>query len=141
MPRSCVKERGVERSRDGFDQAESDLRQARSDLDPGYYEWACFSAQQAAEKAVKAVSQAMGAEAWGHAVADLLTELGQRHAVPDALVDSGLELDKAYIPTRYPNAHPSGAPTTRNTKGEATRLIGYADEIIRFCADLLSRLR
>jgi HEPN domain-containing protein len=131
----------VERSRDWFDQAEGDLRHARSDVDGGYYEWACFSAQQAAGKAVKAVFQAMGAEAWGHAVADLLTELSQRHAVPDSLVESGLELDKAYIPTRYPNAHPSGSPRTRYTKGEATRLIGHADEIIRFCADLLSRLR
>ncbi len=131
----------MERSRDWFDQAEADLRHARSDLDGGYYEWACFSAQQAAEKAVKAVFQAMGAEAWGHAVADLLTELGQRHTVPDSLVESGLELDKAYIPTRCPNAHPSGSPRTRYTKGEATRLIGHADEIIRFCADLLSRLR
>lgn len=124
-----------------MEQAESDLRHARSDLDAGYYEWACFSAQQAAEKAVKAVFQAMGAEAWGHAVADLLVELGRRHPVPDALIEGGLELDKAYIAARYPNAHPSGAPRTRYTKGEALRLIGYADEIIRFCADLLSRLR
>ncbi len=131
----------MERSRDWFDQAESDLRHARSDMDGGYYEWACFSAQQSAEKAVKAVFQAMGAEAWGHAVADLLTELNRRHAVPDALIEAGLELDKAYIPTRYPNAHPAGSPRTRYTKGEGVRLIGYADEILRFCADLLSRLR
>ena len=53
----------MERSRDWFDQAEGDLRHARSDVDGGYYEWACFSAQQAAEKAVKAVFQVMGAEA------------------------------------------------------------------------------
>jgi HEPN domain-containing protein len=131
----------VERSRDWMDQAEGDLRHARSDLDAGFYEWACFSAQHAAEKAGKAVFQAMGAEAWGHAVADLLLELGRRHPVPEVLVETGLELDKAYIPARYPNAHPSGAPRTRYTKGEATRLIGHADEILKFCADLLSRLR
>jgi HEPN domain-containing protein len=131
----------MERSRDWMDQAEGDLQHARSDLDGGYYEWACFSAQQAAEKAAKAVFQAMGAEAWGHAVADLLIELGRRHQVPEALIEGALELDKAYIPARYPNAHPSGSPRTRYTKGEASRLIGYADEIIRFCAGLLSRLR
>ena len=129
------------RAEDWLRQALRDLDHARAALERQTFEWAAFAAQQAAEKAVKAVFQAMGAEAWGHAVADLLTELGQRHAVPDALVEGGLELDKAYIPTRYPNAHPSGAPTTRYTKGEATRLIGYADEIIRLCADLLSRLR
>ncbi len=131
----------MERSRDWMDQAESDLQHARSDLDGRYYEWACFSAQQAAEKAAKAVFQVMGAEAWGHAAADLLIELGRRHQVPEALIEGALELDKAYIPARYPNAHPSGSPRTRYTKGEAIRLIGYADEIIRFCADLLSRLR
>lgn len=83
----------------------------------------------------------MGAEAWGHAVADLLMELSPRHPVPEALIEGGLELDKAYIPTRYPNAHPAGSPRTRYTKGEAVRLIGYADEILRFCADLLPHLR
>jgi HEPN domain-containing protein len=124
-----------------MDQAEGDLQHAKSDLDGGYYEWACFSAQQAAEKAVKAVFQAMGAEAWGHAVADLLTELAQRHPVSEALIEAALELDKAYIPARYPNAHPSGSPRSRYTRGEATRLIGHAGEIIRFCADLLSRSR
>lgn len=131
----------MERSRDWMDQAEGDLQHAKSDLDGGYYEWACFSAQQAAEKAVKAVFQAMGAEAWGHSVADLLRELGRRHVVSEALLEGGLELDKAYIPARYPNAHPSGSPRTRYTKTEATRLIGHADEIIKYCADLLPRLR
>lgn len=131
----------MERSRDWMDQAEGDLQHAKSDLATGYYEWACFSAQQAAEKAVKAVFQAMGAEAWGHAVADLLGELGGRHPVPETLIEGALELDKAYIPARYPDAHPSGSPRTRYTKTEATRLIGYAEEIIGFCADLLPRLR
>ena len=131
----------MERSADWMDQARGDLEHARADLNGGFHEWACFSAQQAAEKAVKAVFQAMGAEAWGHAVADLLTELRQRHPVSETLVDAALELDKAYIPTRYPNAHPSGAPRTRYTRTEATRLIGHADQVLQFCADLLARLR
>ena len=128
----------MERSRDWMDQAESDLRHARSDVAGGYFDWACFSAQQAAEKAVKAVFQRMGAEAWGHSVADLLTELAARRTVPERLHEAGLELDKAYIPTRYPNAHPSGAPRTRYTRAEAERLISYADEILKFCSGLLS---
>lgn len=41
-------------------QAEGDLDHARSDMEHGYHNWACFSAQQAAEKAVKAVFQKMG---------------------------------------------------------------------------------
>ena len=124
-----------------MDQARGDLEHAKSDASLGFHEWACFSAQQAAEKAAKAVLQALGAEAWGHSVADLLAGLRARHQVPDALIDTALELDKAYIPTRYPNAHPSGSPRTRYTKTEALRLIEHAEQVIEFCADLLARLR
>jgi len=71
----------MERSRDWMEQAKSDLDHARSDMEHGFYEWACFSAQQSAEKAVKAVFQKMGAEAWGHSVADLLEELSKTHSL------------------------------------------------------------
>ncbi len=98
----------MERSKDWIDEAEGDLKHAKSDAERGYYNWACFSAQQAAEKAVKAVFQKLGAEAWGHSVADLLTELAKRHNVTEEFINAALELDKAYIPARYPNAHPSG---------------------------------
>lgn len=130
----------MERSRDWMDQAEGDLKHAQSDLAGGFYDWACFSSQQAAEKAVKAVFQKMGAEAWGHSVADLLQELSKKHPVPEELIAAALELDKAYISARYPNAHPSGSPRRRYTEREARRLIGYAERIIEFCANLLSQI-
>lgn len=56
----------MERSKDWLDQAAGDLEHSKSDASLKYYNWACFSAQQSAEKAVKAVLQKMGAEAWGH---------------------------------------------------------------------------
>lgn len=130
----------VERSRDWLDQAEGDLEHARSDLRSGFYEWACFSAQQSAEKAVKAVFQKLGAEAWGHSVYDLLTALREKLNVEESLLEYALELDKAYIPTRYPNAHPSLSLRRRYTKNEAERLIGYAEVILNFCKDLLSKI-
>ena len=130
----------MERSKDWMDEAEGDLEHAKSDMERGFYNWACFSAQQSAEKAAKAVFQKMGAEAWGHSVADLLKELSKKHQVSEELMDAAYELDKAYIPTRYPNAHPTGAPRSRYTKGEARRLIEDAEDIIRFCSDLLSRI-
>jgi len=130
----------MERSKDWIDEAEGDLAHARSDAENGFYNWACFSAQQSAEKAVKAIFQKMGAEAWGRSVADLLSELAKIHRVPDELLDVALELDKAYIPTRYPNAHPSGSPRRRYTKGESRRFIEYAERIFQFCSDLLSSI-
>jgi len=128
----------VERSADWLDQARGDLEHARSDVAGGFFDWACFSAQQAAEKAVKAVLQRRGAEAWGHSVADLLDALGAYVAVSDELREMGLELDKAYIPTRYPNAHPAGSPRRRYTRTEAERLTGYAEQILGFCQSLLA---
>jgi HEPN domain-containing protein len=130
----------MERSRDWMDQAVGDLEHARSDMDRGFYNWACFSSQQAAEKGVKAVFQKMEAEAWGRSVSDLLLELSKRHPVAEELVEGGLELDKAYIPTRYPNAHPSGSPKDRYTREEPRRLILHCENIIRFCQDILSRI-
>ena len=134
----------MERSQDWIDEAEGDLEHAANDIESGFYNWACFSAQQSAEKAVKAVFQKMGAEAWGHSVSDLLKELSKSHQVETrhavSLLDEALELDKAYIAARYPNAHPSGSPRNRYTKREAERLISYAERIFEFCSGLLSSL-
>ena len=130
----------MERSQDWPDEAQGDLEHARNDVRGGFYNWACFSAQQAAEKAIKAVFQRMGAEPWGHSVADLMKALAEKHDILEGLWDRALELDKAYIPTRYPNAHPSGSPRSRYTKQEATRLVGHAEAIVEFCSDLLSKI-
>lgn len=130
----------MERSGDWMDQAQGDLEHARHDLAAGFHDWACFSAHQAAEKAVKAVFQKLGSEAWGHSIADLLEELGQTRKVTEDLQDMGLELDKAYIPTRYPNAHPAGSPRRRYTRSEAEGMVGHAEEIVRFCESLLASL-
>ena len=130
----------MERSKDWLDEAQGDLEHARCDLQGGFYNWACFSSQQAAEKAIKAVLQRMGAEAWGHSVADLLREVAKKHDVSAELLDEALELDKAYIPTRYPNAHPSGSPRTRYTREEGRRHITYAERIVSLCSNILSKI-
>ena len=44
-----------DRSKDWLAQAEKDLEQAKSSQAGGRHEWACFAAQQSAEKAVKAL--------------------------------------------------------------------------------------
>jgi HEPN domain-containing protein len=130
----------MERSADWMDQAQGDLEHARNDVKGGFYDWACFSSQQAAEKAIKAALQAKGQEAWGHSAADLLRALSKSETMPAELIDAALELDKAYIPSRYPNAHPSGSPRFRYTKAEAERMIHNAEKIIEYCKGLLSSL-
>ena len=43
-----------------FKQAEKDLKASKNSLKLGDYEWACFQAQQAAEKALKSILYARG---------------------------------------------------------------------------------
>jgi len=64
-----------ERSLDWLRQAEKDLEKAKLDLEGGFYEWACFTSQQAAEKVIKAVFQRLHGEAWGHGTKALLENL------------------------------------------------------------------
>lgn len=118
------------RSRDWFEQAKRDLAQARSSASEGRHEWACFAAQQAAEKAVKALHLNLAQEAWGHVVARLLKELPM--AVPQDLIEKGKVLDAFYIPTRYANGHPEGAPFEHYGPLQSTDGIKYAGEIIEF---------
>ena len=49
------------RHQDWLRQADADLRHARQARDHGAHEWACFAAQQAAEKSIKAVILSRGA--------------------------------------------------------------------------------
>lgn len=128
----------MERSLDWLDQAMGDLDHARHVAEAGFFDWACFSAQQAAEEAVKAALQRHGADVWGHSVLDLLDALGEREQIPTALREGALDLDKAYIPTRYPDAHPSGSPRRRYTSSEANRLIPHTEAIVSFCKGVVS---
>jgi HEPN domain-containing protein len=125
---------------DWIRQGEADLAHARHALAGGHHEWACFSAQQGAEKAAKAVHGYLAQEAWGHSVTELLEALRERlPSVDDALLDRARALDKLYVPTRYPNGLPAGAPADYFTGDEARRAIADAEAILAFCRGVLSR--
>lgn len=121
------------RHEDWLWQAKRDLEQARSSMASGFHEWACFASQQAAEKALKALFQRVGADAWGHSLADLVAIVPAELAPPPSLELAARRLDKHYIPTRYPDSLPSGAPGQSYTEGEAQQAILDANEIIGFC--------
>jgi len=119
-----------QRSRDWIAQAARDFEQARASERDGRHEWACFAAQQAAEKAVKGLHLHLGQEAWGHVVARLLSELTV--TVPDELIEKGRVLDNFYVPSRYPNGHPEGAPFEHYGPIQSGEAIRYAREILEF---------
>lgn len=126
-----------ERSGDWFRQAQRDLESAKAQMEDGFFEWACFIAQQAAEKAVKSVYQKLGAEAWGHSLNDLLRGLKERIDISDELIDRARQLDRFYIPARYPNSWASGTPSEYITKEDAQNAISNSEKIIQFCSCIL----
>jgi HEPN domain-containing protein len=121
------------RSGDWFAQALRDLEQAADSAAAGRHEWACFAAQQAAEKAVKALHLRHGQEAWGHVVRRLLEELPASISVPAGLLDAARGLDLHYLPTRYPNGHDAGPPAEHYGQLQSDEAVRYARQIIEFC--------
>ena len=120
------------RADDWFRQACRDLEQARDSQSAERHEWACFAAQQAAEKALKSLHLFRGQEAWGHVVARLLAELPDDIARAPDLVDKAHVLDSFYIPARYANSHPEGAPFEHYGGLQSSEAIRYAGEILEF---------
>ncbi len=121
-----------DRSLDWFRQAKRDLDHARESAVNGKHEWACFAAQQAAEKAVKALHLSLGQEALGHMVSKLIQELPKEIELPDELLDKARTLDNSYITARYPNGHPEGSPFEYFGRKQSEEAIAYASEIVEF---------
>lgn len=128
-----------ERARDWLAQAQRDLDHARHAASGGFHEWACFSAHQSAEKALKGVYQRLGQEAWGHSVKYLLEALVGQVPLADTLLDCARRLDRFYIPTRYPNSFDRGKPADYYSAPDSEEALVCAEAILRFCADLLAR--
>jgi HEPN domain-containing protein len=118
-------------------QAERDLAHARKDLTDAFHEWATYSAQQAAEEAVKAVLLAAGVPA---------PQIHGLNALLDAMVGRGLAiaeekrtlqkslsiLDQGFAVSRYPLADLNVAPADLIDAEQAGRAIEAAEHLLDF---------
>ena len=112
-------------------QAENDLRFAELASREGFFAQACFNSQQAAEKALKALLYARGAEqVMGHSVADLATECARLEPEFAKLKERAAPLDQFYLSTRYPNSLPGGVPAHAFARPDADRALDMAREVI-----------
>ena len=123
----------MNRAADWLKQAERDLGLAEAAAGQGYHEWCAFAAQQSAEKAVKALVQALHGAGRGHSIKEILQQLPSSIAVPAPLVHAAQELDKVYATARYPNGFASGTPSDYFDEKNSRELIGYGREILEFC--------
>lgn len=124
------------RAWDWMRQAERDFRHAQNALKAGDYEWACFAAQQAAEKALKALYEQQGLEVRGHSILALLRGLAHLE-VPGEFFAFARILTRYYLEARYPNGFPEGAPFEYFDEGMAQEAVGAAEAILRWCRDSL----
>lgn len=124
---------------DWLRQANKDFMHAKKSLRMKDFEWACFAAQQSAEKALKALYDYLGGEGWGHSVTKLLKELPLR--IDKRLLKESAALDKMYIPARYPNGFETGAPADYFTDTDAKEAIAHAKDILSFVASRIRRAK
>jgi HEPN domain-containing protein len=111
-------------------QARHTLASARRDIEDGDYAWACFKSQQAAEMAAKGLIRACGGLGTGHSVVSLLQAAVDM--MPDGLAHCARELDKVYIPTRYPDAYDAGSPHEYFDHHDATAHVECAATIVEY---------
>ncbi len=90
----------IDEAKRWFKQAEQDLDDAKYNLKGKRYNVACFLAQQAAEKVLKAYLYFKGAEeVWGHSIADLCQDVISLDKNFNEWKTKLAPLDKYYIPT------------------------------------------
>ncbi len=115
----------------------STLKSAMSDKSAGFYNWACFKAQQSAEYAVKAFLKGIGSDSFGHSVSLLLMKADFNKK----LINIAKTVDKYYIPTRYTDAWAEGSPEDYYTLDNANEAIECSESIIKEIEDRWKSLK
>jgi HEPN domain-containing protein len=129
----------MNRWKDWYEQGKRDFERAKLDVEHRFFEWACFTSQQSAEKVIKGLGLKLGLTIWGHSLTEILRILSERIEIPEQLKDEAKLLDLYYIPPRYPNGFPSGKPADYFTEKQGREAVDAADHIIGFCESHLPR--
>jgi len=118
-----------------LDEALWDLDTAKILYREKRYNAAVFYSHQSTEKASKALLYKYYVSSWGRGVRDLLERFYNISNVnrDEKVVSYARELNIHYIPSRYPNAHPSGTPHEAYDEEIAFNMILKAEKIIDYC--------
>jgi HEPN domain-containing protein len=114
--------------------ARDDLGWAQASADAGYFSRACFAAQQAAEKALKAyLVDKAGHYPRIHALIEPLELAAKHDASLTSLKPNCAILDEYYLPVRYPLARAAQDFDVR----ESTAAISLAGEVLALAEHLI----
>jgi HEPN domain-containing protein len=127
---------GLEAALRWLRQAEHDLAIASGHQERGDFSDACFMAEQAAQKALKAFLIGHGDRSVPiHSVAQLVERCAQIDPAFAVHVTTGRVLDQYYIPTRYPDAlAPPAVPFESYTQEQGDRAVAAAQAIVALVA-------
>jgi HEPN domain-containing protein len=129
-----------DQARRWFATAQDDFQTADILFKNGKFPQSCFYAQQAGEKALKAVYYRLDLEPWGHSLVKLSKEFTGEEKVSQALTGLNTELrelDRYYIPTRYPDGLPGTIPSEAYGSSDADSAIVAATKILALARDIL----
>jgi len=104
----------------------------RDSIKAKHYDWACFQAQQAAEKALK--SKYLEVYKTIRKIHDL-TFFGKELHLPDKVLNWCSELNKVYVETRYPSDEK--IPAQKFSEKDAIYFLQLAEEILEWLAKKL----
>ncbi|MEO0248010.1 MAG: HEPN domain-containing protein [candidate division WOR-3 bacterium] len=127
----------MQRAKDWLKEAQAELCAASDLLKGRHWSWCCFTCQQAAEKALKALCEHFRTPQFGHNLNVLAQAVATHVAVPEPVRMACARLNRYYIPTRYPNAFDRGAPTEQFFEADARQALTDAEEVIRFAEGLI----
>ena len=122
---------------DWWRQAQMEERAATNLKSTGDFAWCCFTSQQAAEKALKAVLERRNLEHEGHSLNRLLREVLGDEDAPSGLAQACSRLNRLYIPTRYPDALLEGAPADEYHEEDAQQSLDDLRIIMAYVAGTL----
>lgn len=119
-----------------MDQAKGEFKAARDLFATSNYAWCCFACHQAAEKALKAILEHFGTPTAGHNLIALINEVSKFTAVPSGVETACRILNRYYIPTRYPDAFPSGASIHMFNRDDAEEALGHVGKVIELAGKI-----
>ncbi|MEM2229602.1 MAG: HEPN domain-containing protein [Ignisphaera sp.] len=117
------------------------LESAKKDHVNRDYNWSCFKAHQAAEKALKALLWGLGSPRIGHSLVELgnvLKSIGIEISID--IYEALVRLSKFYIPTRYPDVWSEGVPEDYYTESESREAIEFAEKVIDWVISVWRKL-
>jgi HEPN domain-containing protein len=107
------------------------FRSAQSQRDAGFFGWACFMSEQAAQFALKALLQAAGRGDKTHDLTSLWEACRSAGIdLPPELEDGLKRLSRHYIMPRYPDVVPGGEPARFYGRADADEAIEDARRVL-----------